>query len=400
MLPSAFCISLGDIHNSAQVEWAVKSLRDAPPIELTEHLHAEHAPEQHSAIVSGWHKRRRSASLVAQQQEQEAEEERMMREAAGRAEVLRKRREAKSPPKANVASTAAREKDELRSIFRLADVDASGFLDFDELLALGRAVNAKFTPDQCLALLKILDTNHDNKVSEEEFLGLVQDYLKFPKGARETGMLAMKVVAEHVAKKAQGSPDKHAEIVDDWHKRRRSASLVAQQQEQEAEEERMMREAVERAEALRIRREAKRDASPLLVPKRDASAQMNGLTSSALFAVPPLPEPEPAPLLTVPPLPARPSHDLPKYTADVAAARQDPAETSISFSGRCLLSTTLHFTMSLPSQIGSGWQGCKRMASATPVARASSIQAGAVADAAHTMAHTHRRSRTRLLETA
>ena len=78
------------------------------------------------------------------------------------------------------AARLTRDMDELRSIFRQADVDGSDFLDFDELLALGRAVNAKFTPDLCMALLKVLDTDHDSKVSEQEFVVLVRDYLKFP----------------------------------------------------------------------------------------------------------------------------------------------------------------------------------------------------------------------------
>ena len=53
---------------------------------------------------------------------------------------------------------------ELRAIFDMADVDCSGFIDANELLALGRAVNPSFSPKQCRDLLGRMDSNHDSKV--------------------------------------------------------------------------------------------------------------------------------------------------------------------------------------------------------------------------------------------
>ena len=43
---------------------------------------------------------------------------------------------------------------ELREIFRLADQDRSGFIDADELLALGQAVNPSFTAQKCRDLIE------------------------------------------------------------------------------------------------------------------------------------------------------------------------------------------------------------------------------------------------------
>ena len=39
--------------------------------------------------------------------------------------------------------------EELRNIFALADQDCSGFIDANELLALGKAVNPSFTRQKC-----------------------------------------------------------------------------------------------------------------------------------------------------------------------------------------------------------------------------------------------------------
>ena len=68
------------------------------------------------------------------------------------------------------ASTEA----ELREIFRLADQDRSGFIDGDELLALGQAVNPAFTQQKCRDLIDRMDSNHDGKVSGDEFVEVVQ----------------------------------------------------------------------------------------------------------------------------------------------------------------------------------------------------------------------------------
>ena len=47
----------------------------------------------------------------------------------------------------------------------LVDTDSSGFIDADELLELGKAVNPKFTPEKCRALLDRMDSNHDGTVT-------------------------------------------------------------------------------------------------------------------------------------------------------------------------------------------------------------------------------------------
>ena len=59
-----------------------------------------------------------------------------------------------------------------------------------ELLALGKAINPKFTVEKCQQLMKQMDTNHDGKVSVEEFVELVglwdgrsEAYIKRMRGA-------------------------------------------------------------------------------------------------------------------------------------------------------------------------------------------------------------------------
>ena len=63
------------------------------------------------------------------------------------------------------AAKRAAEEAELCEIFRLADADRSGYIDEAELLDLGRAVNASFTPQKCRALLGRMDTSRDGQVS-------------------------------------------------------------------------------------------------------------------------------------------------------------------------------------------------------------------------------------------
>ena len=93
---------------------------------------------------------------------------------------------------------------ELREIFRMADQDHSGFVDDDELLALGQAVNPSFTPQKCRDLIDRMDTSRDGKVSPDEFVELVQKVMEgLSEPAKQKGMRAMRAAAEGLVKKAE-----------------------------------------------------------------------------------------------------------------------------------------------------------------------------------------------------
>ena len=91
------------------------------------------------------------------------------------------------------ADAKARTEAELREIFRLTDQDRSGFIDPDELLALGQAVNPGFTQQKCRDLIDRMDSNHDGKVSPDEFVEVVQKAMEgLSESARQKGMKAVR----------------------------------------------------------------------------------------------------------------------------------------------------------------------------------------------------------------
>jgi hypothetical protein len=113
------------------------------------------------------------------------------------------------------AARNAADEAELRLIFRLVDQDHSGYIDAAELLALGKAINPKFTQQKCRALISKMDTSHDGQVSESEFVTLVSNFISpLPSVQREAGMKAMRVAARrvaHVLAKTPNSSEKRAQ---------------------------------------------------------------------------------------------------------------------------------------------------------------------------------------------
>ena len=91
------------------------------------------------------------------------------------------------------AVAKARTEAELRRIFRLADQDRSGFIDADELLALCQAANPSFTQQKCHDLIDCMDSNHDGKMSPDEFVEVVLKAMEgLSAAAQQKGMKAMR----------------------------------------------------------------------------------------------------------------------------------------------------------------------------------------------------------------
>jgi Ca2+-binding EF-hand superfamily protein len=63
-----------------------------------------------------------------------------------------------------------RRKPKLASVFVHFDEDKSGFLDRGELYRMVRLSKPRFTNDDLTELFKKIDTNHDNKISKDEFV--------------------------------------------------------------------------------------------------------------------------------------------------------------------------------------------------------------------------------------
>ncbi len=60
---------------------------------------------------------------------------------------------------------------ELREIFDHFDTDGNGVIDRNEFRALLKSLDPKFTEDDVLMGLKVLDENENDVVDWEEFLG-------------------------------------------------------------------------------------------------------------------------------------------------------------------------------------------------------------------------------------
>jgi len=63
-----------------------------------------------------------------------------------------------------------RRKPKLASVFAHFDEDKSGFLDRGELYRMVKLSKPRFTNDDLTALFQKIDTNHDNKISKDEFV--------------------------------------------------------------------------------------------------------------------------------------------------------------------------------------------------------------------------------------
>ena len=60
---------------------------------------------------------------------------------------------------------------ELREIFDRYDTDGNGVIDRHEFRALVQSLDPRFTEDDVLIGLKVLDANQNNVVDWEEFVG-------------------------------------------------------------------------------------------------------------------------------------------------------------------------------------------------------------------------------------
>ena len=60
--------------------------------------------------------------------------------------------------------------EELLEIFRMIDDSSNGIIDFGKLLDLGKGVDASFTADKCASLLGRIDNDHNDAVTQSEFL--------------------------------------------------------------------------------------------------------------------------------------------------------------------------------------------------------------------------------------
>ena len=96
----------------------------------------------------------------------------------------------------------------MREIFRMTDADNSGFIDAEELLELGQAVNTKFKVAKCTELIQRMDTSEDGKVSVEEFLELVSKF----DGRTENGIRAMRTAAKGIEQKTKAKLEASAQV--------------------------------------------------------------------------------------------------------------------------------------------------------------------------------------------
>ena len=66
--------------------------------------------------------------------------------------------------------------EQISAAFDAIDLDDSGQIDFDELLAFGHAIGmSEWTPQACEALLGRIDTDGDRQISRDEFAQFVAE---------------------------------------------------------------------------------------------------------------------------------------------------------------------------------------------------------------------------------
>ena len=99
----------------------------------------------------------------------------------------------------------AKEEVELHEIFRLANIDHSGYIDETaELFNLSKAVNPNFIPEKCHVLLNKMDMRRDGQSSPMEFIEFVFKFMEaFTSPQREKGLKKMRQAAEGLARKAE-----------------------------------------------------------------------------------------------------------------------------------------------------------------------------------------------------
>ena len=78
--------------------------------------------------------------------------------------------------------------EEIANLFRAADEDGSGFLSPDEISSIMTQLNGGVAPSEAdvVACLRIMDTNQDGQISEEEFLEAMLTWLGMVKFPRST----------------------------------------------------------------------------------------------------------------------------------------------------------------------------------------------------------------------
>ena len=133
------------------------------------------------------------------------------------AELTAARTESETARAQVAAEAKARTEAELREIFHMADQDCNGFIGAEELLALGQAVDRNFTQQKCRDLIHRMDSNHDGKVSPDEFVELV---CKVMEGLSEVSKKKMRAkyraAAERIARevKAKAEQEHRSQVVE------------------------------------------------------------------------------------------------------------------------------------------------------------------------------------------
>ena len=67
------------------------------------------------------------------------------------------------------------EKDILKQIFEICDLDGNGYLDLSEVKRLGQLMGLKVSSKDALATVKALDANNDQKIDFDEFCSICCD---------------------------------------------------------------------------------------------------------------------------------------------------------------------------------------------------------------------------------
>ena len=106
---------------------------------------------------------------------------------------------------------------ELREIFKIADVDRTGYLGSKDVHELGKAANPKFTAEQCGVEVKGIESSrssvsswfgvgasHVGELSPDEFVQLNGNVMQgFTASQRDSGLKEMRKAAEGLARKAE-----------------------------------------------------------------------------------------------------------------------------------------------------------------------------------------------------
>merc|ERR1712196_113819 len=106
----------------------------------------------------------------------------------------------------------------LRQAFDIYDLDKSGFLENDEIVALATKLGAKKEVDELKAAIVDMDTSNDGKVSFEEFTTFMRNEgssakiatklrAKLLKGKLEGQLGRIKTVANKAGAKASSPPE-------------------------------------------------------------------------------------------------------------------------------------------------------------------------------------------------